>query len=102
MSAMGATRMKAGNKYFIALVKKWKTPVYLREAEKKSTVLHAGVLIAKRNKIDYMVFLFHLGSYYVEAYCNPEDKAIEEYVAFESTKWLTPYLESIPIDSLLE
>ena len=76
--------------------------IMLGEAEKKSTVIRAGVLIARRKKIDYEVFLFHLGSYYVEAYCNPESKAIEEYVAFDSTKWLAPYLELIPIDSLLE
>ena len=76
--------------------------IMLDAAEKKSTVLHAGVLIAKRSEIDSMVFLFHLGSYYVETYCNPENKAIEEYVAFNDTKWLTPYLESIHIDSLLE
>ncbi len=76
--------------------------IMLNEAEKKSTVLHEGVLIAKRSEINCMVFLFQLGSYYVEAYCNPENKAIEEYVAFGNTKWLTPYLEAIPIDNLLE
>ena len=76
--------------------------IMVDEEEKKTSVLQAGVLIAKRNEIDCMVFLFHLGSYYVEAYCNPENMAIEEYVAFDNTKWLMPYLESIHIDSLLD
>ena len=76
--------------------------IILGEAEKKSSLLEEGVLIARRNEIGCMVFLFHLGSYYVEAYCNPENKAIEKYMVFDNTKWLTPYLESIHIDSLLE
>lgn len=76
--------------------------ILLNEAEKKSVVLHEGVLIAKRSEIDCMIFLFQLDTYYVEAYCNPTSKAIERYVAFGNTKWLTPYLESIQIDSLLE
>jgi hypothetical protein len=76
--------------------------VMLDAAEKKLIILHAGVLIAKRKEIDCIVFLFQLGSYYVETYCNPENRAIKEYLVFENTKWLTPYLESIHIDSLLE
>jgi hypothetical protein len=75
--------------------------IALSEEEKKMAVLHVGVLIAKRNNFDSMIFLFHLGSYYVEAYCNPENKAIEEYRVFDSTKLLTPYLETIRIDDLL-
>jgi hypothetical protein len=76
--------------------------IMLDEAEKKSTVIQAGVLIAKRFEVDYTIFLFQLGSYYVEAYCNPENRAIEKYLVFDSTKWLTPYLKTIHIDSLLE
>jgi hypothetical protein len=75
--------------------------ILLNEDEKKSTVLHEGVLLAKRSSFESMVFLFQLGSYYVEAYCNPANKAIEEYRMFENTDILTPYLEAIPIDSLL-
>jgi hypothetical protein len=45
--------------------------ILLNEDEKKSTVLHQGVFLAKRSSFDSMVFLFQLGSYYVEAYCNP-------------------------------
>jgi hypothetical protein len=48
-----------------------------------------------------MVFLFQLGSYYVEAFCNPSNKAIEEYRMFDNIDVLTPYLEAIPLDNLL-
>ncbi|WP_431215104.1 hypothetical protein ACQ86N_10455 [Puia sp. P3] len=48
-----------------------------------------------------MVFLFQLGSYYVEAYCNPENKAIEEYWVFDNIDFLGPYLDAIPLDNLL-
>lgn len=48
--------------------------ILLNEQEKKSTVLHRGVLLAKRSSFGSMVFLFQLGSYYVEAYCNPANK----------------------------
>ena len=75
--------------------------IVLNEEEKKATVLHQGVLLAKRSSFESMVFLFQLGSYYVEAYCNPANKAIEEYIMFENIDVLQPYLEAIPIDKLL-
>lgn len=75
--------------------------ILLNEDEKKTTVLRQGVLLAKRSSFDSMVFLFQLGSYYVEAYCNPGNKAIEEYIMFENIDVLQPYLDAIPIDNLL-
>jgi hypothetical protein len=75
--------------------------ILLNEHEKKSTVFHQGVCLAKSNSFDSVVFLFQLGSYYVEAYCNPENKAIEEYRMFDNIDVLNPYLEAISIDNLL-
>lgn len=75
--------------------------ILLNENEKKLTVLHQGVFLAKRSNFDSMVFLFQLGSYYVEAYCNPANKAIEEYRMFDNIDVLKPYLEAIPLDNLL-
>lgn len=75
--------------------------ILMTEDEKKFTVLHRGVLIAKRNNVDSKIFLFQLGRYYVEAYCNPESKTIEEYQVFEDVNLLKPYLEAIAIDHLL-
>jgi hypothetical protein len=75
--------------------------ILLDEGDKKMTVLHQGVLVAKRNVFDFMVFLFQMEAYYVEAYCNPHNKAIEEYRVFDNIGLLDPYLETIPIDHLL-
>ncbi len=69
--------------------------------EKKLAVLHVGVLIGKRADHLGMIFLFQLPGYYVETYCNAESKTIEEYRAFKSVAALTPYLESIGLDDLL-
>lgn len=75
--------------------------ILLSEDEKKTTVLHDGVLVAKRSNFDFMVFLFQLENYYVEAYCNLQNKAIVEYMVFDNVNLLNPYLETIPIDNLL-
>jgi len=75
--------------------------ILLNEEEKKLTVLHEGVLIAKRFSSDDMVFLFQLESYYVETYCNIANKTIKEYRIFDNIKPLHPYLEAISLDNLL-
>jgi len=75
--------------------------ILLSEDQKKMTVLHQGVLVAKRNSFDCMVFLFQLESYYVETYCNRKHKNIQEFRVFDNTRQLRPYLETIPIDDLL-
>ncbi|HEU0111629.1 MAG TPA: hypothetical protein VFQ73_12195 [Flavisolibacter sp.] len=76
--------------------------ILLNEDEKKSTVLHRGVLIGKRSDYNCLVFLFQMGSYYVETFCNVENRAIEEFRVFDNVKPLTPYLEMIHIDDLLK
>ena len=50
--------------------------ILLSEKEKKLTVLHEGILIAKRTSVDCLVFLLHLNTFYVEMYCNVENKQI--------------------------
>lgn len=70
--------------------------------EKKITVTHQGVPIAKREFFDYMIFLFRLTDFYVETYCSKTTKAVEEYRAFFNTDHLGLYLESIPLDDLLK
>ena len=70
--------------------------------EKKSAVLHQGVLIGKRLQAGDMVFLFQLENYYVETFCNAATKAIEEYRVFDTTLPLHPYLDSISLQSLFE
>jgi hypothetical protein len=75
--------------------------ILLNEEDKKMTVLQEGVLVAKRSNTDYMVFLFQLNSYYVETYCNRENRSIEEYRVFDSLKPLHPYLETISLEGLI-
>jgi hypothetical protein len=75
--------------------------ILLEEKEKKRVVLHEGVLVAKRSDYQYMVFLFQFENYYVETYCNLQNKAIDEYRVFDNTALLHPYLDKIPINHLL-
>ena len=75
--------------------------IALSEEEKRAIVLQKGVAIAKRNLPDYMVFLFQLSCFYVETFCCHQTKEIMEYRVLFSTKHLTPYLETISIDHLL-
>ena len=64
-------------------------------------MLHEGVLIAKRKNVECMIFLFHLGNFYVETFCNTDNKLIEEYRIFDRPDTLHPYLDAIRIDDLL-
>ena len=75
--------------------------IVLKEEDKKSTVLHNGVLVGKRKDNNYMIFLFQLSNYYVETYCNLQNKMVDEYRVFDHTALLSPYLDSIPIGHLL-
>ena len=74
----------------------------LSQEEKRFIVLHEGAPIAKREILNYTVFLFQLSGYYVETYCCQESKEIREYRMFPNAEHLTPYLEAIPIEHLLK
>lgn len=73
----------------------------LNAQEMQLILLHEGVLIAKRNHSTHMVFLFQLDDYYIEMYCNKANKAVEEVRVSVNMQTLTPYLEAINIDDLL-
>jgi hypothetical protein len=75
--------------------------ILLDEADMKATVLHEGVLVAKRHNDDALVFLFQMDDYYVETFCNLSDKMVSEYRVFKDVNTLSPYLETIRIDDLL-
>lgn len=76
--------------------------ILLTQEEKRSIVLREGVVIAKMEVLNYMVFLFQLPLFYVETYCCRETKDIREYRVFHNAGHLTPYLEAIPIHHLLK
>ena len=75
--------------------------IALEEEEKRLAIRHVGVLVAKRKDLDSLVFLFQVGSYYVEAICDREDRAVKEYRVSDNVRFLHPYLESIRIEELL-
>lgn len=75
--------------------------ILLNEEEKTLTVLHQGILVGKRADLESLIFLFQVEGYYVETFCNMENKAIEEFRVFDNTKFLTPYLEKISLADLL-
>lgn len=75
--------------------------ILLDEDDKKNTVMSRAVALAQMNRADMIVFLFQLDSYYVEAYCNKSNKAIEEYRILPDTNAIRHYLDAIPIDDLL-
>lgn len=76
--------------------------IALDENEKKNTVLHLGVLLAKRMCDQSMIFLFQLNGYYVETYFDSGSKAIKEFRMGHGSHILDPYLPGIPINNLLD
>jgi hypothetical protein len=76
--------------------------IMLTQEQKRATVLEEGIPVAKMEILNYIVFLFQLPHYYVEAYCCRESKEIREYRVFHKAEHLSPYLEAISIDQLLK
>ncbi|TCJ17806.1 hypothetical protein EPD60_06380 [Flaviaesturariibacter flavus] len=69
--------------------------------EKRPALLHLGVLVSKRRTPDYLIMLFQLDGYYVEAYCHVARKNIEGYSAITNIDQLDAYLDDISIEKLL-
>ena len=75
--------------------------ILLSEPLKTQAVLNKGVLIAKRKTAISMVFLFQMEQYYVETYCDPVSKAVQQFQAFNGMRSLAPYLEQIDLHTLV-
>jgi hypothetical protein len=75
--------------------------ILLSEPEKKSQLMNNGVALAQRTSEHTIIFLFQLEDYYVEAYCNVEDKKIREFRILPGIDAISHYLDAIPIDELL-
>lgn len=76
--------------------------ILLDKVEKQHTVLHKGVLVAKRRHQTGFVFLFRLNHYYVEIWCRTSNHSVMEYRVFDGTAMLEPYLKEISIPDLLQ
>lgn len=75
--------------------------ILLGEEEKKKSLVHDGVLVAKRKSSGLMVFLFQFPEYYVEALFHPDTRGVAEFRAFTGPRALEAYLGSIPIEGLV-
>jgi hypothetical protein len=75
--------------------------ILLDKMEKQHTVLHRGILVAKRKHPTGIVFLFQLDHYYVETWCSTASRSVMEYRVFDGTAMLEPYLKEISIPDLL-
>ena len=76
--------------------------ILLSLEQKGNVALHEGILVGKRTLGQHLVFLFQLGSFYVELFCNIDNRQMEEVMVFDKVHLLNPYLEAIPIDDLLQ
>lgn len=75
--------------------------IVLNEAEKKHAVMNYAVALATRTSPGFVIFLFQMNGYYVEAYCNIGKKTIDEYCILPGVNAIGHYLQCIPIDDLL-
>lgn len=75
--------------------------ILLNEGDKKCAVMNNAVVLAQRTSPEFIIFLFQLDHYYVEAYCNKSNKSIEEYRVLPDTNAIAHYLEAIAIDDLV-
>lgn len=75
--------------------------IVLNEAEKKHAVMNYAVALATRTSPGFIIFLFQLDSYYVEAYCNVGNKTIDEYCVLTGVNAIGHYLQGISIDGLV-
>lgn len=75
--------------------------ILLSEGEKKTIMLHEGILVAKRTDPGFMIFLFQLQAFYVEVFCDLVTKKTHEFRVFNKTNQLDPYLDSIPLPDLI-
>lgn len=75
--------------------------ILLNEEEKKTVILHEGILVAKRTDTEHMIFLFQLSAWYVEVFCYLLNKKTREFRIFTRTSQLDPYLDGIPIPEVV-
>lgn len=69
----------------------------LSETEQE-LALREAALLDDREEGDNTVYLFQLGSFYVEVYCHKADPSLNRYRSFSSVNQLEPYLKKIKIE----
>lgn len=72
----------------------------LSEDEQIDCTLENGVLTAFLETNNYIVILYQLDGFYVEAYCNRRTTHIERLRSFHSPEQLEPYLAAVDLSEL--
>jgi hypothetical protein len=73
----------------------------LPEEEQIDCTLENGVLTAFLETDNYIVILYQLDGFYVEAYCNRKTTLIERLRSFYSPEQLEPYLAAVDLSGLV-
>lgn len=74
----------------------------LDEAEQAGALIDHGIFIAERTYKNFDIFLYQVGSFYVEIYHNLNFNMMQGMRSFEDSEALEPYLEAIDISCLYE
>ena len=72
----------------------------LSEMEQIETIWNVPA-VAERIENGYKIFLFQIGSFYVELYHHLERDSTERLRTFSNADQLSPYLQKINIDRLI-
>lgn len=72
----------------------------LNEMQQLSLTEQKGVALAERKTAYCSVYLFQIGSFYVELYQHSHFNVVTRINSFTNTTLLEPYFESISIDDL--
>lgn len=73
---------------------------FLNPTVQQRMVLKNGVFLSKRKSCDLGIYLFQLGSFYVELVYLLKTRQMEWVNAFENTDLLEPYLQQIDISQI--
>ena len=73
---------------------------YLEKEQKKRLLFDNGVFLASRRETNYIIDLYQIDSFYVEAYHHEAELDVGYMRAFSSLEELSPYLHKIDISEI--
>jgi len=74
---------------------------YLEKETKKRLLFDNGVYLSSRKESEFIIELYQIDSFYVEAYFHESDQEIGYMRAFSSLDDLLPYLNKIDISNII-
>jgi hypothetical protein len=75
---------------------------YQDKETKQRLILKHGSYLTRRRTKEHLVFLFAVGSFYVELFFDEEEEMIVYIRSFENTDELAVYFSQIDISSVLK